>query len=391
MEVIPRNGVSKSQILASIRETGITINDVGYTHRVMSSWKVVSDSSLTYGGFELVSPPMKGARNIEDQITKICNAIKGLVRVDRSCGVHVHFEVLDKYHFRRRVDTRTTSGKIQALKNKPAKKFTANLLRNYAYFQPVIDALVSPSRRGNNYCNYIPDGARMTQEEIKRFSEDKENYAHLIYGMSGRYQVVNLSCLESYGTVEFRQHNGSTNARKILNWVKLMERMVTRSWDRKYEGRNCEDYNLTIDGMMDFLGFGKEGVRNYSRKRARSNGFSAISGAETQPVNTDNPDTETNEESASTASAENPPDFNNEMTSRLHDEIVLNSQNDEIVYRDLRNLLNRNNGFDFNAENVQRACSWLIASCLPIHDEADYNALNWQLIRSEIYEIMMTE
>ena len=64
-----------------------------------------------------------------------------------------------------------------------------------------------------------------------------------------------------------------------------MERLVSRSWDRKYQGRDCEDYNLTIDGFMDFLGFGNNGVRNYSRNRARSNGFRAISGPETQTTN----------------------------------------------------------------------------------------------------------
>ena len=285
MEIIARNGVAKSQILAAIREAGIEITNEGYTHRIMNTWKAVSDGSLSAGGFELVSPPMKGAKNIEKQITTICEAIKDLTRIDRTCGIHVHFEVLDKHHFKRRVNTNSSVGKLRALKNKPAKKFTGNLLRNYGYFQPVIDSLVSPSRRGNSYCNYLPDGAKMTLEEIKQFSENKGNYAHLIYGMSGRYTVINLSSLENYGTVEFRQMNGSTNAAKILNWIRIMERLVSRSWDRKYEGRDCEDYNLTIDGFMDFLGFGNNGVRNYSRNRARSNGFRAISGPETQTTN----------------------------------------------------------------------------------------------------------
>ena len=285
MEIIARNGVAKSQILAAIREAGIEIRNEGYTHRIMNTWKAVSDGSLSAGGFELVSPPMKGAKNIEKQITTICEAIKDLTRIDRTCGIHVHFEVLDKHHFKRRVNTNSSVGKLRALKNKPAKKFTGNLLRNYGYFQPVIDSLVSPSRRGNSYCNYLPDGAKMTLEEIKQFSENKGNYAHLIYGMSGRYTVINLSSLENYGTVEFRQMNGSTNAAKILNWIRIMERLVSRSWDRKYQGRDCEDYNLTIDGFMDFLGFGNNGVRNYSRNRARSNGFRAISGPETQTTN----------------------------------------------------------------------------------------------------------
>jgi len=303
MEIIARNGIAKSQVLAAIREAGINITDEGYTHRVMDSWKCVSDSSLSHGGFELVSPPMKGASNIDNQITTICEAIKGLTRVNSTCGIHVHFEVLDKYHFKRRVDTRTERGKLQALKNKPAKKFTANLLRNYGYFQTVIDSLVAPSRRGNTYCRNIPEGAQMNKTQISNFVSNKENYAHLIYGMSGRYQVINLSSLENYGTVEFRQMNGSTNQRKILNWIRILERLVSRSWDRKYSNRDCKDFNLTMDGFMDFLGFGNNEIRKYSRNRARNNGFSAISTVENQTRNNGSPNSESDEETALSTNA----------------------------------------------------------------------------------------
>ena len=46
MEIIARNGVAKSQILAAIREAGIEIRNEGYTHRIMNTWKAVSDGSL---------------------------------------------------------------------------------------------------------------------------------------------------------------------------------------------------------------------------------------------------------------------------------------------------------------------------------------------------------
>ena len=105
----------------------------------------------------------------------------------------------------------------------------------------------------------------MNKTQISNFVSNKENYAHLIYGMSGRYQVINLSSLENYGTVEFRQMNGSTNQRKILNWIRIMERLVSRSWDRKYSNRDCKDFNLTMDGFMDFLGFGNNEIRKYSK------------------------------------------------------------------------------------------------------------------------------
>lgn len=279
LEVVPTAGSSKSQILARIREAGINITDEGYTHRIMNSWKAVSDGSLSAGGFELVSPPMKGMKVIEEQIRKMCDALHGFATVDRRCGMHVHFDILGKHHFKRRVDTRTSSGKLRALKNKPAKDFTARLLRNYSYFQPVIDAVLAPSRRNNSYCAYIPDQTIMDLEQIDLWAKDKDNYAHLMYGMSGRYRVINLSCLESYGTVEFRQHQGTVNAEKIINWVRFCERIVTRSWDRKYvKYDDCNFYSMTVDGLMDFLGFGRTSpVRAYFKTRSMHFGFPAIS------------------------------------------------------------------------------------------------------------------
>ena len=340
MEIIPRNGVSKSQILAEIRNAGIPITDEGYTHRVISSWKCVSDSSVSGRGFELVSPPMKGASNIDNQIKTICEAIKNLTRVDRTCGIHIHFEVLDKYHFKRNVNTNSESGKLQALKNKPAKLFTAKLLRNYGYFQPVIDSLVSNSRRNNFevngvcYCRNIPISAVMSKDQIKNFVNNKENYAHLIYGMSGRYQVINLSSLESYGTVEFRQMNGSTNATKILNWIRIMERLVSRSWDRKYAKLDCKDFNLTIDGFMDFLGFGQTHVRNYSRNRARNAGFRAVSALETRTVNT-----RTSEEATETGDSSNETSNNSENTELTESLLIL--ENNYNSYHRIRNSINQ--------------------------------------------------
>ena len=71
-----------------------------------------------------------------------------------------------------------------------------------------------------------------------------------------RYNVVNFVSMASYGTVEFRQFQGTLNATKITNWVKLMERFVARTADRKYKNQDCRSYPITVDGMWDFLGFG---------------------------------------------------------------------------------------------------------------------------------------
>jgi hypothetical protein len=46
---------------------------------------------------------------------------------------------------------------------------------------------------------------------------------------NGRYAKLNLTAYHTHGTVEFRQHQGTTNAQKIENWVKLCLRMVAHA------------------------------------------------------------------------------------------------------------------------------------------------------------------
>ena len=91
-----------------------------------------------------------------------------------------------------------------------------------------------------------------------------------------RHSVINFFSLAKYGTVEFRQFQGTINKVKIMNWMKLTERFCARTSDRKYKNHSPLDYPQTIDGMCDFLGFGKYGVRRWARSRALSNGFAAL-------------------------------------------------------------------------------------------------------------------
>ena len=288
LELKPVSGVTREQILDSIRAKGININYEGYTHEVMNSWKAVSDASVS-NGFEIVSPPLAGMPRIEREVKLICEAVKGLARVDRQCGFHLHVDVLNKYWAKRRVNVNYRAGKLKAIDSKPVRLFCAKLLKNYAYFQPVIDAIVAPSRRvltGHAYNNPIQDEwANVTDEQLKIYSEDKTMTAPPRgLDSNARYNVINFVSLASYGTVEFRQFQGTLNATKIVNWVKLMERFVARTADRKYKNQDCRNYPITVDGMCDFLGFGASNrhVRGWVRDRVAGNDFQAIAAPETQ-------------------------------------------------------------------------------------------------------------
>ena len=165
----------------------------------------------------------------------------------------------------------------------------AFILKNYSYYQTVIDSFVSQSRRGDRtVCGgrEAPEDSVFTSkreclfwaENIAGNASDFQGWSH-----SARYHKINLKSLTEYGTIEYRQHQGTLNPRKILNWMKLMERMTTRSWDRKYKDLDCRNFPITVDGLFDFLGFGKcsRSLREYFRNRAI--GFNYYSIAQSSP------------------------------------------------------------------------------------------------------------
>ena len=270
LEVKPVVGQNRETVLEHLNNEGIPISWVNYSFTEIQNWVMKPDCSL-YGGFEIVSKPLTGHPEIEAEVEKMTKALKGLVKIDRQCGHHVHISLLEKYWARRRVDVSTRDGRRTAIKSKQVKIFCAKLLRNYAHFQNVLDSIVSPSRRvlGNSaYNEPIPsEFATQTNESI-------EDYVNTVYRVSiPRHSVINYDSLVKYGTVEFRQFQGTTNKTKIMNWMKLCERFCARTSDRKYKNHSPLNYPQTIDGLCDFLGFGKYGVRRWARSRALSNGF----------------------------------------------------------------------------------------------------------------------
>jgi hypothetical protein len=367
LELKPVAGVTRADILDSIRAKGIAINYEGYTHEVMSSWKAVSDASVS-GGFEIVSPPLAGMPRIEREVKLICEAVKDLARVDRQCGFHLHVDVLNKYWAKRRVNVNYRAGKLKAIDSKPVRLFCAKLLKNYAYFQPVIDAIVAPSRRvltGHAYNNPIQDEwANITDAQLKMYSEDKGMVAPPRgLDSSARYNVINFVSLASYGTVEFRQFQGTLNATKIVNWVKLMERFVARTADRKYKNQDCRNYPITVDGMCDFLGFGASDrhVRGWVRGRVAGNGFEAIA--------------------APTVQVREP------VYGTTAYEVELHMANDHRLYTRIRRYMRlcETRGYNLRTDQIRNmVLKWNIENDFILDDYNLKNRVNWENIKHRL-------
>ena len=108
----------------------------------------------------------------------------------------------------------------------------------YASFQTLINWGLAPSRRssrGYSACeqyNNIPRTNRVAKAWNKTSDKDlaksKLNYLTDKLNKTTRYSAVNLQSLSKYGTVAFRQHQGTLNAKKIETWVLVTQAIIER-------------------------------------------------------------------------------------------------------------------------------------------------------------------
>jgi len=367
LEVKPVGSNNRESILNHLNNSGIPISWERYSFEAIENWVMKPDISVL-SGFELVSKPLTGYPEIEEEVRKLTAALKGMVRVDRDCGHHIHIALLEKYWARRRVDVSTRDGRRTAIKSKQVKLFCAKLLRNYAYFQSVIDSIVAPSRRVSGSQAY---NAPISEEYANQTNESIEDYVSSISRVTlPRHSVINYESLIKYGTVEFRQFQGTMNKTKIMNWMKLCERFCARTSDRKYKNHSPLNYPKTIEGMCDFLGFGKYGVRRWAISRAVSNGFPQLANTRApEVVNSVSSPRNDARMNVCNGQCSNEVDENaflgycqsclasqsREIRSiALQNEIVLHMENDEVLYNIIRQARERRERLNQDGLTAQR-------------------------------------
>ena len=185
-------GMSIDRAAEVIRAAGIEINVEGYNHQTRPRWKIVTDSSVS-DGFEVVSPILSGNEGLAD-VRKVAQALVAAgARVDRRCGFHVH------------VDARDLRGAD-----------VLNCIRRYAQHEAQIDGFMPVSRRGTNntYCRAMEDVVRAVRNVSE--SATTRQVCERVYE---RYYKLNVQAFMRHGTVEFRQHSGTVDWRKMVNWI----------------------------------------------------------------------------------------------------------------------------------------------------------------------------
>jgi len=222
LEILIPAGKTRAGIAQEVRRaTGINMREERYGHTVPTAWKITTDASVGYDNGEVVSPILTGDDGIE-QARKVADALKAAgCTVNAACGFHVHVFAGDL--------------SVDQLRK---------LAVNFVHSETAMDAIMPLSRRAdtNQYVQSNRSGfGGVTENEkinnaIKAF--ELANTKSLLIkrvssnGNSGdgsRFRKLNFHALNRQPTVEFRQHAGTVESEKVVNWVRLCVAMVERS------------------------------------------------------------------------------------------------------------------------------------------------------------------
>jgi len=174
-----------TDIIENLTENGIEVRHESYNHETRSWWKMTTDSSC---GMELVSPILS-ERTYRSTRAAMSSIVNGGGSVNRNCGFHVHIEPQTRISY---------EDALQVVE-----------LYNEA-FDDILRPMLAASRLDNRFC-------RRWDTCDYEDTDDPD----------ARYVAVNLMSLSRYGTIEFRQHQGTLNSTKALTWMQMMDTLTS--------------------------------------------------------------------------------------------------------------------------------------------------------------------
>ena len=194
--------INKDAIIRTLKAKRVKAIATGYNHTdYEDTYKLGSDCSIHgYDSCEVVSPILHNLNSLK----KVCDVINEAgAQVNKSCGLHVHFG---------------------------AKDFTiaqwVRIIRNYGAIEEIIDSFMPQSRRynDNQYCRSI----RAIAESHTLINATDMTDIYDAFN-SDRYRKVNVMAYRGHRTIEFRHHSGTTDFKKIENWINFLRNLIEYS------------------------------------------------------------------------------------------------------------------------------------------------------------------
>lgn len=222
-------GCRYTEFFDAARRNGLEVFDqVYYNHRDIPQYKLTTDSSISgQNPAECVTPALNGNTSGFASLKNCCKSLREIgATANSSCGLHVHIgaaSLTDREY--------------------------CNVFVNYMRLETAIESFLAPSRRGSNsrWCRSLRNC-----EEGVLYAYNKNMMRHALH--NDRYHRVNAEAYNAHKTIEFRQHQGTTNFTKISHWVKFLGKLV------EYSKSNRLTEN--IDRIED-IPFLSEAEKNY--------------------------------------------------------------------------------------------------------------------------------
>ena len=192
--------VTREEMARLMQAAGLTARVASYSGNAYDVWQIKTDASLSgRNAMEIVSPTLDwyNTAEVARQFAALAHAFqRGGVRVNDSCGGHVHLYVGD-----------LTGPQVAAL-------VARYVNRQRSFIDPLAGRMpgrwAQPVTRadGRDWGAYIDNGNR-TQ-----------------VGYFDRYRTINPQHYPSRGTFEFRQGTGRDSAEVMLGWVGVLVALV---------------------------------------------------------------------------------------------------------------------------------------------------------------------
>jgi len=238
-------------------------------------WRLCNDGSVqvpinmmdTHAGQnELKSPILRGQAGLE-AIKKVLKVLKSLgCNVNGSCGLHVHHGFKSKDDAENARIIHNTCLLYQKYKNKIAKILPQDRRHNLfsrSFRRKEVEVLTT---------NY---GKPFTKEpDVRALNSVRRNaeiwgkkYAYGLNFCNDRRRAVNIEAYFTHGTLEFRQHSGTLDETKTINWILLTQAFMNTAED--YFQRKINLMAHKYSPIQQELKLNAD-LRNYIRQRAEA-------------------------------------------------------------------------------------------------------------------------
>ena len=147
----------------------------------------------------------------------------------------------------------------------------------YDYFMDAgFNSLVSQSRRPNSpsrsqYAQAIRYPSTTPQSFGTRSQLDAQTLVRCGVGRG----VLNIANFTAYGSIEFRQHNGTLDGHKITTWALLLGRLVAWATTQEHPNfaKDLRNYSPDLNGLMELLNLGTDLVRDLNARASQTRGW----------------------------------------------------------------------------------------------------------------------